>query len=70
TGSNTLNKWIENGVKNYHFAYIVDDIESAIVNLGQKRFRVISPLKLSSYFGKRICFLVMPNRFMIELIER
>ncbi|MGL6363259.1 GNAT family N-acetyltransferase [Aeromonas veronii] len=69
-GSNTLNKWIEDGNKNYHFAYLVDDIESAIVSLGQRRFRVISPLKLSSYFGKRICFLVMPNRFMIELIER
>lgn len=67
---NTLNKWLVDGVKNYHFAYLVDDIESAVVSLEKKRFRVISPLKFSAYFGKRICFLVMPNRFMIELIER
>ncbi|SJN57296.1 hypothetical protein VR7878_02228 [Vibrio ruber DSM 16370] len=69
-GSNTLNKWLDNGIKNYHFAYLVDNIESAITSLGFKRFRIISPLKKSTYFGKRICFLVMSNRFMIELIER
>lgn len=68
-GRDTLTKWIESGVKNYHFAYTVNDIEAAIKVLGKKRFRVISPMKASSYFGKRICFLVMPNRFLIELIE-
>lgn len=66
----TLTKWLDGGIKNYHFAYMVDDIEAAISALGKKRFRVISSMKLSSYFGKRICFLVMPNRFLIELIEK
>lgn len=69
-GRNTLTKWIDDGIKNYHFAYLVSDIEAAITYLGKRRFRVISPLKESSYFGKRICFLVMPNRFLIELIEK
>jgi RimJ/RimL family protein N-acetyltransferase len=69
-GSNTLNKWLESGVKNYHFAYRVEDIEKVVDFLTTKRFRVVSSLKMSIYFKKRICFMVMPNRFMIELIEK
>ncbi len=69
-GCDTLTKWLDGGIKNYHFAYTVGDIEKAISFLATKRFRIISPLKESSYFGKRICFLVMPNRFLIELIEK
>jgi RimJ/RimL family protein N-acetyltransferase/catechol 2,3-dioxygenase-like lactoylglutathione lyase family enzyme len=67
--SNTLDKWISEKIKVYHFAYKVRDIERAIEFLANKRVRLLSPLKQSAYFGNRICFLVLPNRFMIELIE-
>jgi len=67
--SNTLNKWISEKIKVYHFAYKVRDIERAIDVLANKRIRLLSPLRQSTYFGKRICFLVLPNRFVIELIE-
>ena len=69
-GSTTLNYWIKKGVKMYHFAYLVNDIEYAIETFCASQAKVISPLKESAYFGKRICFLVLKNMFMIELIEQ
>jgi RimJ/RimL family protein N-acetyltransferase len=67
--SHTLDYWIKNKVKAYHFAYLVQDIEKIVETLNQNKVKLISPLKMSSYFKKRICFLVLSNMFMIELIE-
>lgn len=68
-GSGTLAPHIKNGNKMYHFAYTVSDIEKASEVLQRARGRVISPLKQSAYFGKRICFIMLPNMYLIELIE-
>lgn len=69
-GYTTLDFWLNNGIKMYHFGYLVDDIDRAFdiftVKLGAK---VVSPMKISQFFGKRICFVVLKNMFMIELIE-
>ena len=67
---NTVTHFVEAGNKMYHFAYIVENIEKAISILSNCRIRIISPLKVSTYFKNRICFLVLPNKFMIELIEK
>ena len=69
TGSHTLDEPLERGLKIYHTAYLVSDIEKAVKVFQHNRGRVISPMKQSSYFGKRICFLMLPNMQMIELIE-
>lgn len=68
-GSNTLDPYIEKNLKMYHSAYLVEHIEKAVEVLINCRAKIISPLKESTYFGKRICFLVLPNLMMIELIE-
>ena len=69
-GSNTLNYWLKQGIKLYHFGYMVNDIDKAFdiftVKLGAK---VVSPMKISQFFGKRICFVVLKNMFVVELIE-
>ncbi len=67
--SHTLDSWLERGQKFYHVAYCTDDIESMISFFQTKRAKLISPLKISSYFCKRICFLMLPNRQLLELIE-
>ncbi len=68
--SSTLNYWLKQGVKMYHFGYLVKDIEKAFEIFTTKlRAKIVSPMKESQYFGKRICFLVFNNMFMIELIE-
>ena len=68
-GHTTLDKFIESSAKMYHSAYYVADIEKTIEVLMNARAKVASPLKKSVYFGKRICFLVLPNMIMIELME-
>lgn len=65
----TLTPYLEKGVKLYHFAYSVNQIEQACEYLVKCRAKVISPLKESVYFGKRICFLMLPNMFLVELVE-
>jgi RimJ/RimL family protein N-acetyltransferase len=69
-GSTTLDTFLNSKVKMYHFGYLVSDIEKALGILQKARARMVSPMKKSVYFGKRICFLIMPNMFMIELIEK
>lgn len=70
-GSNTLDYWLKQGIKLYHFGYMVNDIDKAFdiftVKLGAK---VVSPMKISQFFEKRICFVVLKNMFVVELIER
>jgi RimJ/RimL family protein N-acetyltransferase len=68
-GSHTLDYWINNKNKMYHFAYCVENIEKVIEIFKKNRFKIVSPLKTSVYFRKRICFLMSPNTYIIELIE-
>lgn len=68
-GSHVLDQPLKRGQKLYHTAYAVQDIEKAIEVLTSNRAKIISPLKLSVYFGKRICFLMLPNMGLIEFVE-
>ncbi|EHC5633084.1 GNAT family N-acetyltransferase [Campylobacter coli] len=68
--SDTLNHWLASSIKMYHFGYIVEDIEKAQKIFKQLGAKLISPLKYSIYFKKRICFLVLKNSFIVELIEK
>ena len=68
--SHTLDKQLASNNKMYHTAYYVGDIEKAVAVLTRNRAKIISPLKESVYFGKRICFLMLPNMGMIELLEK
>ena len=67
--SHTLDPQLEANQKLYHTAYYVGDIEKAVEVFTRNRAKVISPLKESVYFGKRICFLLLPTMAMIELLE-
>lgn len=68
-GSTTLDVWLKNRVKMYHFAYKTANIEDAIDILNRNKIRIVTPLKMSVYFKKRICFLLLSPGFLIELIE-
>lgn len=69
-GSDTVTPMIESGNKMYHFAYLTSSIEKAMGVFLKAKAKIVSPLKQSAYFGKRICFMVLPNMYIIELIER
>jgi RimJ/RimL family protein N-acetyltransferase len=67
--SGTLTRFIESSTKIYHFGFFVDSIASALQALTNFNARLLSPTRLSEYFQTKICFLVLQNRFIIELIE-
>lgn len=68
--SNTVTPYLTENSKIYHSGYLVENIEKAhtflVEILGAK---IISDFKQSVYFKKRICFLILKNKKMIELIE-
>lgn len=68
-GSHTLDTPLNQNQKLYHAAYCVKDIETAMDLLIRNRAKVISPLRKSAYFGRRICFLMLPNMMLLELVE-
>ena len=67
--SKTLDYWLEHRVKMYHTGYLVKNIEAAVDIFTRNGAKIISPLKQSKYFEKRICFLILKNMAMVELIE-
>lgn len=68
-GSATLDPYLEKGIKMYHFAYLVNDIQKASCYLEKCNAKLMSPRKRSIYFGKDICFYMLPNMMLIELVE-
>lgn len=68
-GRSTLTKQLESGNKMYHKAYLTPDIDKAIAYFKANKAKMISPLALSTYYKTRICFMLLPNMEMIELIE-
>lgn len=69
-GSETLAPFLAQGIKCYHHAYEVDAIETAIAGLRAARARLIRPPVPAVAFGqRRIAFLLLPNGWMVELIE-
>lgn len=68
-GSATLDVWLKNRVKVYHVAYKTSNIDEAVSVLNRNKIRIVTPLKMSVYFKKRICFLLLSPGFLIELIE-
>lgn len=70
SGSHTLDDWLTRKIKLYHFAYVVTNFEDALNWFVRHRAVVVRKPMLSSYFGKRICFIVLPSLLMVELVEK
>ena len=70
-GSDTLTPWLEAGIKMYHFAYLVDDLESALLWAKGRRGRVtVAPVPAVAFDGRRIAFVIFRDGHMLEFIER
>lgn len=70
SGSTTLTPWLEKGVKMYHFGYLVNDFEKACFYMNKLKAKLVSAPKQSVYFGGKICFYMLKNMMMIELMEK
>jgi len=48
----------------------VDELESSIAKLESQRGKLMSaPVPAVAFGGRRICFVMMPNLMLVELIE-
>ena len=64
-----LNSYHQKSIKFYHFAYETKNIENDLGNfIRNEKAIMIAPITQATYF-KRICFLMLRNKMIIELIE-
>jgi len=62
--------WLNKDVKMYHQAYEVESMERALARLTAQRAVVVSrPKPAIAFGGRKVAFLMLPNRLLIELIE-
>lgn len=70
-GADTLTPWLDAGVKMYHFAYWVDDINQALEwARGQRAKVTVQPVAAIAFGGRRISFVMFRNGLMLEFIEK
>lgn len=68
--SDTLSPWINTGVKMYHLAYQVEDLDKAIDWARSHRGKMtIAPVPAVAFEGRRICFFAFRQGPMLEFIE-
>jgi methylmalonyl-CoA/ethylmalonyl-CoA epimerase len=65
-----LDPWLNGGVKMYHLAYLTQELEQSIEALRKQRAKlVVSPIPAVAFGGRRIAFLMLANRMLVELIS-
>ena len=71
TGSGgVLAPWLAKGIKLYHLAYFVPELGVAIDAMRARRGKlVVAPVPAVAFGGRRIAFVMLPNRMLIELIS-
>ncbi len=69
--SDTLTPWLNTGVKMYHLAYQVEDLDKAIIwARGQRGRMTAAPVPAVAFEGRRICFFAFRQGPMLEFIEQ
>lgn len=64
-----LTNYLKNKTKMYHIAYKSEDIQKDMQSLlSAGGGMLITPIMSASYF-KRICFVMLKNRLLVELVE-
>ena len=70
-GSKTLTPWLEAGIRVYHFAYEVDDMDMALDWSRARRAKVtVQPVPAVAFGGRHIAFVMFRQGVMLEFIER
>jgi methylmalonyl-CoA/ethylmalonyl-CoA epimerase len=67
-GSDTLAPFLSRGIKCYHHAYEVESLENSLAALRAAGAKQLAPPVDSAPLNRQIVFLVLPNRWIVELI--
>ncbi len=69
-GSDVLEPWLAGRAKMYHLAYEVPGVTAAITAVDEAGGRLVSAPTPAVAFGERpVCFVMLPNRLLVEFIE-
>lgn len=68
--SSPVMSWLNKDIKMYHQAYEVESMEAALGTLTAQQAVVVSrPKPAIAFGGRKVAFLMFPNRLLVELIE-
>ena len=67
--SHTLDLWLKNRTKMYHTGYTVKNFDKAIQEILSWGGVMAKEPCQSAYFKHRICFMILPNMSLMEIIE-
>lgn len=68
--SSPIISWLNKDVKMYHQAYEVESIEQAMTRLTKQHAVILSrPKPAIAFSGRKVAFLMLPNRLLVEVIE-
>ena len=68
--SGVLGPWLNDATKLYHLAYVARDLTAAIKGIRAAQGKlIVAPVPAVAFGGRKIAFLMLPNRLLIELIE-
>jgi len=69
-GTTVLEPWLMKGVKMYHLAYEVPELEKHISLLQEAGGKITVPAAPAVAFaGREICFIMLPSMQLVELIQ-
>jgi methylmalonyl-CoA/ethylmalonyl-CoA epimerase len=70
-GSKTLDPWLAQGTKVYHFAYEAPDLSAAMAwARAQRAITTVQPVPAVAFGGRRIAFVMLRNGWLLEFIEQ
>lgn len=70
-GSATLKPWLDAGIRLYHFAYEVDDLDATLAWCRGQRGKVtVLPVPAVAFGGRRIAFVMFRHGPLLEFIAR
>ena len=69
-GAQTLTPWLNANIKFYHLAYLVPNMDAALIWARNQRAHItVNPVPAVAFEGRLISFVIMRNGVLIEFIE-
>ena len=69
-GSTVLDGWLTRGVRIYHEAFLADPLEAEMEKLRARGARLVArPTPAVAFGGRRVCFVMLRDSILTELIE-
>jgi methylmalonyl-CoA/ethylmalonyl-CoA epimerase len=66
-----VTSWLERGIKLYHLAYLASDLSAEVELMRERRAKLmLPPTPAVAFDGRKVAFVMLPNRLLVEVIER